>query len=213
MDTGHYRCTDTETKTRDWVSLNFDQIPTAVVVKLVGDNFDLLERVNPVMKDCDVCDGSGRVNMTVGVDEETTDVYEDDCTDCEDGQVLDYDENMLGWPAAWGTMWRCTDHPAIREALDAAGFIVYMPDEETDIDALLFGVDGCGYSFYGAHWIPLRAHLDVACCTGDYPAPERLNQILTFLHSEAVPEGDGVSFLRQFGKHMMPVEVQPQDQP
>jgi hypothetical protein len=37
------------------------------------------------------------------------------------------------------------------EVVEACGFLIYDSDET----GILLGVDGAGYSFYDAHWIPL----------------------------------------------------------
>ena len=59
----------------------------------------------------------------------------------------------------WGTMWSFRDTCEIRwiekgdglEALSECGFRVY---ESTEFGHF-FGIDGAGYDFYEAHWIPL----------------------------------------------------------
>ena len=63
----------------------------------------------------------------------------------------------LDWPAGWGTLFAPndpTDRRWIQEHIDEVeecGFIVYSCDEFE----ILLGIDGCGYSFYPAHWEPL----------------------------------------------------------
>ncbi len=61
----------------------------------------------------------------------------------------------------WGTMWSfgdsADDYFLEREEYDGkrimseCGFRIYESDEF----GYYFGIDGCGYSFYEAHWIPL----------------------------------------------------------
>ena len=57
----------------------------------------------------------------------------------------------------WGTMWSFSDSAAnhwLEENLKAmadCGFRIY---EQEDY-GYVFGIDGCGYDFYEAHWIPL----------------------------------------------------------
>lgn len=59
----------------------------------------------------------------------------------------------------WGTMWQFGDSAddywleeldGIRE-MSGCGFRIYESDEW----GYFFGIDGCGYDFYEAHWIPL----------------------------------------------------------
>jgi hypothetical protein len=63
----------------------------------------------------------------------------------------------LDYPAGWGTMFHpdCSlDEEWIRENIkevEECGFLIYDSDET----GILLGVDGCGYDFYEAHWIPL----------------------------------------------------------
>ena len=61
------------------------------------------------------------------------------------------------YPAGWGWMFnpKCSlDEEWIRENIskvEKCGFLVYYSDET----GILLGVDGGGYSFWEAHWIPL----------------------------------------------------------
>lgn len=62
----------------------------------------------------------------------------------------------------WGTMWTFDDSiddewvngeylgPHLQEMADC-GFRIY----ESDDFGIIFGIDGCGYDFYSAHWCPL----------------------------------------------------------
>lgn len=69
-----------------------------------------------------------------------------------------YDAIYDGLPM-WGMMWAFSD-PCDSDywmerdglkALSAAGFRVFYSDEF----GYFFGIDGAGYDFYEAHWIPL----------------------------------------------------------
>jgi hypothetical protein len=72
-------------------------------------------------------------------------------------ELLSKDYPELDYPAGWGTMFHpeCSlDEEWIRENIKEVadcGFLVYYSDET----GILLGVDGCGYSFWDAHWIPL----------------------------------------------------------
>ena len=58
----------------------------------------------------------------------------------------------------WGTMWTFSedlDEDWVRENLDKVakcGFRIYEDYKTGDI---YIGIDGAGYNFYEAHWIPL----------------------------------------------------------
>ncbi len=71
------------------------------------------------------------------------------------------EDEYTGFLPMWGTLWTfgCTlDEDWARENIEIMqkyGFRVY----EQDDFGLLFGIDGAGYDFYEAHWIPLyKAH-------------------------------------------------------
>jgi hypothetical protein len=64
-----------------------------------------------------------------------------------------------GWPAAHGIVFWTTDWPQAGEytpgivaAANQAGFLVYEPKE---FDGHILAIDGGGYDFYEAHWVPL----------------------------------------------------------
>lgn len=82
----------------------------------------------------------------------------------DDGTELRVDENGLeilfdeALPM-WGTIWQFGDscdtywienEDGVRK-LSECGFRIYEHDEW----GYFFGIDGCGYDFYEAHWIPL----------------------------------------------------------
>lgn len=73
----------------------------------------------------------------------------------EDNLELNFDDIL----PMWGTLWQFDDicdtwwienENGIR-ALSEAGFRVYEHDEW----GYFFGIDGAGYDFYEAHWLPL----------------------------------------------------------
>ncbi len=75
----------------------------------------------------------------------------------EELELLSSEYPELDYPAGWGTMFHpefSLDEEWIRENIDEVeqcGFLVYDSDET----GILLGVDGAGYDFYDAHWIPL----------------------------------------------------------
>lgn len=59
---------------------------------------------------------------------------------------------------SWTTMW-LVNEPIMKEfilnnikAVSELGFTIYKSDKH---DCLILGIDGGGYDFYEAHWIPL----------------------------------------------------------
>lgn len=75
-----------------------------------------------------------------------------------EGDGDDCPELLGGFMPAWGMVWipNMLDRK-VRAALDAAGFEIM--EIETHAISDVFGIDGAGYSFFGQHWIPLRALL------------------------------------------------------
>lgn len=149
-----YKTSRADCDTRDWISLNFDSVPSDAIVKIFGgDEIDALVRVLSEREDCAECSGEGYT------DDPEADWGSDACKACDGTGYTKDDESreLYGWPAAHATLWQCEDRPEIVDALLASGFIVYRPAHT--FDGLIVGIDGGGYSFIGAHWIPLRARL------------------------------------------------------
>lgn len=157
MEAGFYKVSHIETSNSDWVMLNFPSVPTEVVSQLAlkdeACGTESLEHLNPTK--CEDCNGEGEFKAED--DEENEHSY---CETCDGTGHLNH--AMLGYPAGWNTMWQAVDHPKLIEALDKAGFDVYRTIGEMPFDCILFGVDGCGYGFFPAHWMPLRALLCMA---------------------------------------------------
>lgn len=96
------------------------------------------------------------------------------CSSCNNESIIAecaYEDLSLsgprygGWPAAHGTVFWTTDwphpvnmpdleisSPGIVAAAEEAGFLVYEP---ADFDGHILAIDGGGYDFYEAHWVPL----------------------------------------------------------
>lgn len=82
--------------------------------------------------------------------------FESGDTDVASADQLDViHDDML---PMWGTMWSFGDsaddewvHEGGLEIMSALGFRVYEHDDW----GIFFGIDGAGYDFYEAHWIPL----------------------------------------------------------
>ena len=123
-----------------WINNDFDNIPNQLITRAYRDN----------PEDLQLLAGGRLVCANCGADKEDHD--DEQCDDPEYSNEPPYD-----WPAMWGTLF----HPAtsfdedwIRENLDAVaecGILVYDADET----GILLAIDGAGYDFYEAHWLPL----------------------------------------------------------
>ena len=91
-------------------------------------------------------DGNGIYTIRLDNDEEIT------TTDTNDFEVQ-RDEYF----PMWGTMWSFDDNCDVRwlednmQIMANCGFRIY----ESEDYGYIFGIDGAGYDFYEAHWIPL----------------------------------------------------------
>lgn len=142
-----------------WVS-EMVSVPLSVVEKLSAmDTDDMLEVTPPVRGDrvCVFERGSEEGEVLRYI--ERTNRYAilmDDSeivsAEEEDFEVLRDDRFPM-----WGTLWTFSDPCDLHwmeshlRTLALCGFRVY----ESEDYGLLFGIDGCGYDFYSAHWIPL----------------------------------------------------------
>lgn len=149
------------------------------------------------------------IETTAGVvlyAEPDPDAYNASETSCDLSaeERADYESDLAAWKAydreareeitrrrerdllpMWGTMFQ-TDETGDRvtEALLAAGCRVYDLSC-IDLDGVTFGIDGAGYGFLGAHWIPLRASIAVR----QYMTAADRAKLADLLASEAAAEG------------------------
>lgn len=175
MESGHYKCNDANTSTSDWIRLNFDAIQTSAVQRLCGEDMDALERVDlvrPEEPDIDEpCEPDelhdDATEESVKLHASYTEKYNKELAEYKAANAKYEEEleefesaehNLCGWPVAWGEMYQCRDDKDSIQALMDSGFVVYrvVNDDLGLAEDILFGVDGGGYSFYEAHWIPLR---------------------------------------------------------
>ena len=204
-----YKCSDPQTSTRDWVALNVNSIPVSLVLTRAAIEAEEIEEIHP-----DNEPDEPSWNIEPGYDDSHAsgiklyekpdpDAYEEDR-----GTREEYEEDLRTWEkhakevrAAWEAyeareerglepMWSTFFHPedaGIINVLQAAcfesGFRLY---DHKDL-GLLLGVEGAGYSFYGAHWIPLRARL---VASNEYNTPEDRIAILRVLDAEMRREGE-----------------------
>lgn len=102
---------------------------------------------------CPTCIVKEADEMNEGLEEDIFTI--DDCS-AYIQQVEDFDNHEYGLPM-WGWLWNpneSIDECWIKENLQIVadcGFRVYESDEV----GILLGIDGAGYDFYEAHWIPL----------------------------------------------------------
>ena len=146
-----------------WVG-EFNCINQSLIQRIMcseNNMFDFTEVTVPVVgdyvgtNDCDYND----VYEVVEVDYENNKVTIRDNDDND--VVLDYEDIYLEHDEIlpmWGWMWTFgdgSDEAWARENLkevSECGFRIF--EDETD-GTLYIGIDGCGYNFYNAHWIPL----------------------------------------------------------
>lgn len=150
-----------------WVS-GFNAIPYAICEKLMNSNCCELEEITPIGKGSRVSIYAGEyrdkwgdvIDITENDEGET--VYTVDL-DCGEGEVQvsedEIEADRDGYLPMWGTLWSFgegIDNWWLREdgglqAMADCGFRIYAQEDYEYI----FGIDGAGYSFYEAHWIPL----------------------------------------------------------
>lgn len=142
-----------------WVERDMNAIPQSVLVKLQQLDPDDLAELTPITK-ADrvyVC-SAGEMGEVIAIDEDAEeytvqlDNGETITTEGFDLEREDYDRFPM-----WGTMWSfsCSfdEDWALShlEEMAACGFRLY----ESEDYGLVFGIDGCGYSFMSEHWVPL----------------------------------------------------------
>ncbi len=142
-----------------WVK-EFNAVPTRMIAKLMtAEPEDWQEVTRPAIGDrvyaSDVGEGS-----IIEIDYETGWCK----VRLDDGSVARYHENRIEVDyddvlPMWGTMWSfgdSIDNYWLDEKdgialMSQCGFRIFMSEEF----GYFFGIDGAGYDFYEAHWIPL----------------------------------------------------------
>ena len=140
-----------------WVN-EFDRVPYAVIEKLLKNNPDEVNEITPpTVGDrvyCFECHEYGEI----------TEAKEEITVELDNGETLttsaeEVEVQRDDFLPMWGTLWAFSDscdNYWIEElgglqAMANCGFRVYEQEDYTYI----FGIDGAGYDFYEAHWIPL----------------------------------------------------------
>lgn len=152
--------------TRAWVS-EFNRFPQDMIGTLMGAAPDDWQEVTPpasgdrVFVYADIEEESTSSEGEIQDYNEETDTY---TIEMDDGVTVelsasDFDVDRMDLLPMWGAMWQfgdeldnewINDHGGLR-ALADCGFRVYFHEEW----GYFFGIDGAGYDFYEAHWIPL----------------------------------------------------------
>lgn len=182
-----YRSTDPSFSTRDWLSINVNMIPQSLIFDEGDDVEKLYERLTEILPDnrgikipefhVEPTEDEEREGVTLYLEPER-DEYEEgvdgDLYFADDHKVWEaYDEEarevirqveegeiellpMHGW------FFQTEDHPELREFVFAEGLRLYEHDS-LGKNEVMIGIDGGGYSFYGQHWVPLRARIAKSC--------------------------------------------------
>ena len=144
---------------RAWVG-EFNAIPQGVIQKLLERSYDDVTEITPPAI-CDrvyVYDACEYGEITETLDDDTFRIKLDN-GDTVEVESSDFEIERDDYLPMWGTMWTfgdsCDDYWLTEDdglqIMADCGFRIY---EQEDF-GYVFGIDGCGYDFYEAHWIPL----------------------------------------------------------
>jgi len=130
-------------KVRNWVEKDFSMIPVALLQKAYPYS-DEIRILAPTFED-----------FKKQYHDENCDL---DCENCDTEECWEsYRDEAPVFPM-WGYVFKPNDPSDekwikrhAKEVYEKTGFIVY----ETDELGVYLGVNGAGYDFYNAHWIPL----------------------------------------------------------
>jgi len=141
---------------REWMREWMKEIDTTVLDRDDRDKWELLNRRFDV-REWEGNDGEtvyGIFDMHDGVllDRE----FDEDADACNvaDNLERDWQDGFYGFPFAWNTGW-VLESERWTDELGAAGFLVYRYDDDT----IIAGIDGGGYAFMDAHFVPFYAAL------------------------------------------------------
>ena len=148
-----------------WVSRDMTRIPLGVVEKLLkASNYEDIVEITPIATNFKVWSNEYQQNG------EISKISEDDngdliaTVDLDNGEQHDtaiedlsaqYEDGLPMWSTMWAFDDPCDcdwleDEDNMRKMAEC-GFRIY----ESEDYGYIFGIDGCGYSFYDEHWIPL----------------------------------------------------------
>ena len=149
--------------TYEWVN-SFNAVPYSVVTKLLERNPDELMEVTPPSKYDRVCILAGRHQWEYGEIVKFNPNSETYTVELDGGMKIrvkneDMEVQRDDYLPMWGTLW-AFDESIDNWWLEEDGGLQKMADcgfriyEQEDY-GYIFGIDGAGYDFYEAHWIPL----------------------------------------------------------
>ena len=154
-----------EEATREWVK-EFNAFPLGMIEKLFNVDVDDWHEVTPISEGCRVWSNDyqemGEV-IEITEDEDGNEIVKVKL-DNDNEEEIETTENDISreedsYFPMWGTMWQfgdsCDDwwleNDNGLEIMAKCGFRIYESEEF----GYFFGIDGAGYNFYEALWIPL----------------------------------------------------------
>lgn len=192
MQNGYYKASDTNVGTSDWISLNFTSLPQCLLHAVGRDGYlTPYEDYEPILSAEEVEEPDEPEREEFESQEEFDKAYaeyekEEDAYACYREGVEDASEFPM-----WGTMW-VAEEGTVNELLEC-GFSLYSPLDGPLAEAydgcVIFGVNGAGYGFFGAHWLPFRALLLSKNYSQGYLSAEDFKESLDALQQEAKRDG------------------------
>lgn len=150
---------DIREATQKWVD-SFNALPLELIKKAYQDNIDDLHEITPIIVGDNVWSNGFQETVEVTGYDPLSETFEITCPDgTMECNVDKYDlyKEYYTWLPMWGWMWTFGNgwdsewaYENLQDMADC-GFRIYESDEL----GLFFGVDGAGYSFMDAHWLPL----------------------------------------------------------
>lgn len=133
MYSGFYKCDDPNVRTKEWLALNFLELPT--------------DSLRALSAGYEALDGYGYEIEPISTSKD----------DDEDDVEPMYTPVYL---PVYGSMWVADYSVDIVDPLNASGFSTYrIPSKFFGFSAIAFGVNSAGYSFLAHHFLPLRLRL------------------------------------------------------
>lgn len=151
--------------TEEWVN-GFDRVPYGVLEKLLKADCEYLHEITPPAAGDTVYiyggNYSGEYGEIVRCSDDDDDVYIVRREGKKRGvriETRDFEVQRDGYLPMWGTLWSFGDS-ADDYWLEECGGLQKMADcgfriYENEDYGYVFGIDGAGYSFFEAHWMPL----------------------------------------------------------
>lgn len=180
-----YKASETSTSTRDWFSLSFDSIPWALLAPAAEEgeiDEEIPEEPEEPEEPCeDDFASADDFTRAMAKYEAAYEAWK------EEHEAWDEIACNAGSAPMWGTVFASSDlhHNIGRTAALASGCRLMVHPE---VGAFI-AIDGAGYSFYGAHWIPLRARIAAEQVSQATEAERR--DLCLMLARELRAEGEG----------------------